>query len=91
MGGHGDDRVRHRLAGNSVYVDRMFLQKFMPELNDFLHYRIINVSTVKELCMRWDPDLCNALPKKENHHRALEDIRESVYELKFYKTHFFKN
>lgn len=79
------------LAGNSVYMDRMFLQKFMPELNDFLHYHIIDVSTIKELCMRWNPALYKLSPKKKYNHRALPDIKESVNELKFYKSNFFKD
>ncbi|XP_018577470.1 oligoribonuclease, mitochondrial-like [Anoplophora glabripennis] len=79
------------LAGNSVYMDRMFLKKFMPRLNEYLHYRIIDVSTIKEVCRRWNPALYKQLPKKEYSHRALQDIKESVEELRFYKTNFFKS
>lgn len=78
------------IAGNSVYMDRLFLGKFMPSLNDYLHYRIIDVSTVKELCKRWNPDLFKEQPEKQYTHRALLDIKESVEELKFYKEKFFK-
>lgn len=78
------------LAGNSVYIDRLFLRKFMPTLDEFLHYRIIDVSTVKELCRRWNSDLFKEQPKKEYSHRALADIKESVEELKFFKENFFK-
>ncbi|KAJ8955782.1 hypothetical protein NQ314_006849 [Rhamnusium bicolor] len=78
------------IAGNSVYVDRMFLKKHMPRLDNFLHYRIIDVSTIKELCRRWNPELYKLVPKKEYNHRALQDIKESVDELKFYKSNFFK-
>lgn len=78
------------LAGNSVYMDRLFLNKFMPTLNNYLHYRIIDVSTIKEICKRWNTDLYKKVPKKEFSHRALNDIKESVAELKFYKENFFK-
>ncbi|XP_023014858.2 oligoribonuclease [Leptinotarsa decemlineata] len=78
------------LAGNSVYMDRMFLMKYMPRVHDYLHYRIIDVSAVKEMCRRWNPKLYSLVPKKEYSHRALMDIRESVEELKFYKDNFFK-
>ncbi|KAF7284236.1 hypothetical protein GWI33_022387 [Rhynchophorus ferrugineus] len=78
------------LAGNSVYMDRMFLMKHMPKVNDYLHYRIIDVSSIKVLCQRWNPEVSKNLPKKEFQHRALQDIRESVNELKYYKQFFFK-
>ncbi|MEX2327342.1 MAG: oligoribonuclease, partial [Pseudomonadales bacterium] len=76
------------LCGNSVGQDRRFLVKYMPTLETFLHYRNLDVSTVKELCVRWRPDLAAAVRKK-NVHRALEDIRESIDELRFYRDHFF--
>ncbi|KAG5891956.1 hypothetical protein JTB14_002228 [Gonioctena quinquepunctata] len=78
------------LAGNSVYMDRMFLLKNMPKIHNYLHYRIIDVSTVKEMCRRWNPNLYSIVPKKEYTHRALLDIKESVDELRFYKNNFFK-
>lgn len=78
------------LAGNSVYVDRTFLKKYMPSIDEFLHYRIIDVSTVKELCKRWDLDGYNEAPKKKFVHRALDDIIESIGELKYYKSFMFK-
>lgn len=78
------------LAGNSVYMDRLFLAKFMPMLNSYLHYRIIDVSTVKELCRRWNPDVYKELPIKQYSHRALSDIKESIEELQFFKERFFK-
>ncbi|RZB39463.1 oligoribonuclease [Asbolus verrucosus] len=78
------------LAGNSVYMDRLFLRKYMPRLDEYLHYRIIDVSTIKELCRRWNPNLYRDIPKKEFSHRALADIRESIDELKYYKNTFFK-
>lgn len=77
------------LAGNSVYMDRLFLRKFMPKVDSYLHYRIIDVSTVKEICRRWNPKLYKKAPKKTFSHRALDDIKESINELKFYKEHFF--
>lgn len=76
------------LCGNSVGQDRRFLVKYMPELETFLHYRNLDVSTVKELCVRWRPDLAGGV-KKKNAHRALDDIRESIDELRFYRDNFF--
>ncbi|XP_044260031.1 probable oligoribonuclease [Tribolium madens] len=78
------------LAGNSVYMDRLFLRKYMPRLHEYLHYRIIDVSTIKELCRRWNPDVYKEAPKKTFSHRALSDIKESIEELKYYKSSFFK-
>nr|CAH7747303.1 unnamed protein product [Callosobruchus chinensis] len=78
------------LAGNSVYMDRLFLRKYMPKVDNYLHYRIIDVSTVKELCRRWNPEVYKNAPKKEFSHRALQDIKESVQELKFYRDNFCK-
>ncbi|CEM03513.1 unnamed protein product [Vitrella brassicaformis CCMP3155] len=74
-------------AGNSVHVDRRFLVKDMPKLERYLHYRIVDVSTVKELCRRWYPAALTP-PLKKGRHRALEDIRESIEELKFYRSTF---
>lgn len=62
----------------------------MPKVDDYLHYRIIDVSTVKELCRRWNHDVYKRAPDKKIAHRALEDIMESVEELKFYKHHFLR-
>lgn len=76
------------LCGNSVYMDRRFLAHYMPMLNEFFHYRLIDVSTVKELASRWHPELKKFA--KESAHRALTDIRESIEELKYYREHFFK-
>ena len=77
------------LAGNSVYMDRMFLNKYMPEFNQYLHYRIIDVSSIKELNFRWFPTNKNSKSKMLNH-RALDDIKESIEELKFYRDTIFK-
>jgi len=78
------------LAGNSVGEDRKFLLKCMPRLAEHLHYRTVDVSTIKELCSRWNPDLKARAPKKKETHRALDDILESIQELKFYKENFFR-
>jgi oligoribonuclease len=73
------------LAGNSIGTDRMFLNRYMPELDQFLHYRNIDVSSIKELSRRWFPNAYFKLPKKASGHRALADILESINELKFYR------
>lgn len=78
------------VAGNSVYMDRLFIKKFMPKVDDYLHYRIIDVSTIKELCRRWNNKVYSQAPKKGFAHRALDDIKESVQELKHYRDNFFK-
>lgn len=77
------------LCGNSVWQDRIFLHKHMPSVLDFLHYRIIDVSSVKELVRRWYPDSQYANYKKKESHRALEDIVESIEELRCYREQFF--
>lgn len=82
------NRGQSPLAGSSVSHDRRFIDKYMPELSAWLHYRTIDVSTVKELVKRWYGDL--ELPTKKNTHRALDDIRESVEELRYYRTHAFR-
>ncbi|SAM06315.1 hypothetical protein [Absidia glauca] len=76
------------LAGNSVHADKRFLEKEMPLIIDYLHYRIIDVSTIKELTKRWYPKAANSLVKK-NMHRAMDDIKESIEELKYYRQHVF--
>jgi len=77
------------LAGNSVHQDRAFLRRYMPRLHDFLHYRNVDVSTVKELVRRWSPDLLGRAPSKTGQHRALDDLHESIRELQFYRSHAF--
>lgn len=77
------------LCGNTVWQDRRFLIRYMPVLDAYLHYRIVDVSTVKELARRWNPQLIDAF-KKKNTHRALDDIHESIAELKLYRERFFK-
>ena len=77
------------LAGNSVGTDRGFLARDMPELESHLHYRIIDVSSIKELARRWYPRIYFASPSKSGGHRALADIRESIEELKYYREVLF--
>jgi oligoribonuclease len=79
------------LCGNSIGTDRRFLAAWMPEVEAFLHYRSIDVSTIKELARRWYPDAYNNAPRKASGHRALEDIKESVEELKYYRATIFKD
>jgi oligoribonuclease len=73
------------LCGNSIGVDRRFLDRALPELDGYLHYRSIDVSSLKELCRRWYPDVYRGRPSKKEAHRALDDIRESVAELRYYR------
>lgn len=78
------------LAGNSIGTDRRFLAKHMPEIENWLHYRCIDVSSVKELVKRWYPGLEHARPGKAGTHRAMDDVRESVAELRFYREKVFR-
>lgn len=78
------------LAGNSVHYDRLFLKRYFPKVDEYLHYRIIDVSTVKELCGRWNKKVYTSAPQKMLKHRALEDIQESINELKHYQQKFFR-
>jgi oligoribonuclease len=77
------------LCGNSIGTDRGFLARDMPELDDHLHYRMVDVSSIKELARRWYPRVYFAAPAKHGGHRALADIRESIEELKFYREAVF--
>ena len=77
------------LCGNSIGTDRRFLAAHLPEVENFLHYRSIDVSSVKELCRRWYPDVLADAPPKKEAHRALEDIRESIAELAYYRSTIF--
>ena len=76
------------LCGNSIHTDRRFIHREMPLLDNFLHYRMVDVTSVKELIERWYPEKPTTPPKK-NSHTALDDIKESLAELKWYKDHFF--
>ncbi len=77
------------LAGNSIGTDRGFIARDMPELDAYLHYRMVDVSSVKELCRRWFPRVFYAKPEKGMAHRALADIRESIRELDYYRRTLF--
>ena len=74
------------LAGNSIGTDRMFLNRQMPALDNYLHYRNVDVSSIKELTRRWYPRVYFQLPKKTGNHRALADIKESIQELRYYRS-----
>ena len=78
------------LCGNSIGTDRRFLAAYLPDIENFLHYRSVDVSTIKELALRWAPAVVDGAPRKETTHRALDDIRESVNELRWYRQHLFK-
>ncbi|MEK6805612.1 MAG: oligoribonuclease [Pseudomonadota bacterium] len=77
------------MAGNSICQDRRFLARWMPSLEKHFHYRNLDVSTVKELCLRWAPEIAKGF-NKESRHLALDDIRDSVEELRYYRQHFLK-
>ena len=77
------------MCGNSIGQDRRFLDKYMPELEDFFHYRNLDVSTLKELAKRWSPEVAAGVLKKGSH-LALDDIKDSIEELKHYREHFIK-
>ncbi len=77
------------LAGNSVSVDRNFIARDMSRLNEYLHYRTIDVSSIKELARRWYPKIYFAAPAKTGNHRALGDIQDSIEELKYYRSNVF--
>ncbi|XP_049872813.1 probable oligoribonuclease [Pectinophora gossypiella] len=79
------------LGGNSVYMDRLFLRKYMPRFDNYLHYRIIDVSTIKELAKRWYSREFSRIPQKKFKHRSIDDILESIEELKYYRENIFKN
>ncbi len=77
------------LAGNSIATDRGFIARDMPQLDAYLHYRMVDVSSIKELCRRWYPRIYFGQPEKGLSHRALADIRESIRELKYYRATAF--
>jgi oligoribonuclease len=79
------------LAGNSIGTDRRFLATLLPDIEDYLHYRSVDVSTIKELCRRWRPEVYKGAPSKKGGHRALQDIRESVGELVYYRSAIFNH
>ena len=83
--GHIPEARKAQLAGSSVYVDRGFIARDMPALDDYLHYRLIDVSSIKELVRRWYPRVYFSSPPKNGNHRALADARESIAELRYYR------
>ena len=88
---HSPEPMKIPLCGNSIRTDRTFLAKYMPDIENWLHYRCVDVSTVKELVKRWNPGLEHARPKSEGiTHRAMDDICNSVAELKFYRDKVFR-
>jgi oligoribonuclease len=86
---HVTDARSVPLCGNSIGTDRRFLSAYLPAIEDYLHYRSVDVSSVKELVKRWYPDLVPRLPRKAGTHRALDDIRSSIEELRFYREAVF--
>ncbi|MFC4785251.1 oligoribonuclease [Nocardioides sp. MAHUQ-72] len=86
---HCPDNSRPPLAGNTVATDRAFLSRDMPQLESFLHYRIVDVSSIKELARRWFPRAYFQAPAKRGNHRALADIQESIEELRYYREAVF--
>src|SRR6266851_3240572 len=87
--GHVPESKKVPLCGNSIATDRSFLARDMPELDAFLHYRMVDVSSIKELARRWFPRAYFASPEKHGGHRALADIRESIQELRYYREAIF--
>lgn len=87
---HIDEPRTVPLCGNSIGTDRRFLAKWLPEIENFLHYRSVDVSSIKELARRWYPDELATVPAKQGSHRAMGDIRESIEELRRYRRLFFK-
>ena len=86
---HIDEARTVPLCGNSIGTARRFLLRWLPEIEEFLHYRSIDVSTIKELARRWHPEVFKSAPDKAGGHRAMDDIRESVAELRHYRAALF--
>ena len=86
---HVPEARRVPLCGNSIGMDRRFLAAYLPEIENHLHYRSVDVSSVKELVRRWYPGLLASRVQKAGSHRALDDIRESIDELRFYRERLF--
>ncbi len=79
------------LCGNSIGMDRRFLAAYLPDIEEFLHYRSVDVSTIKELARRWYPEEFSGYQKQQSAHRAMDDIRQSVNELRYWREHIFRN
>ena len=88
---HVPDAHSAPLCGNSIGMDRRFLAAYLPEIENWLHYRSVDVSTIKELARRWYPEALANVPKKATNHRALDDIRESLVELQFWRSSVFRS
>jgi oligoribonuclease len=86
---HVTEARRVPLCGNSIGMDRRFLAAYLPDIEEYLHYRSVDVSTIKELVKRWYPGLNSTRPRKTGAHRALDDIVESIAELTYYREHVF--
>jgi oligoribonuclease len=86
---HVPATTRPVLAGNSIHQDRRFIRRYMPALDRRLHYRMVDVSTIKEVAKRWYPGIMDVRPAKNESHRALDDVRESIDELRFYRSRIF--
>jgi oligoribonuclease len=86
---HVGAKDRPVLAGNSIHQDRRFIRRYMPKLDVRLHYRMVDVSTIKEIARRWFPQIIAKQPAKKDTHRALDDIRESIDELRYYRANVF--
>jgi oligoribonuclease len=86
---HVPVKERPPLAGNSIHQDRRFIHRYLPKLDARLHYRMVDVSTIKELGKRWYPAIHDKRPQKAEAHRALDDVRESIKELQFYRDAIF--
>lgn len=86
---HVGAKERPVLAGNSIHQDRRFIRRYMAALDSRLHYRMVDVSTIKELARRWYPQQIAKQPPKKDTHRALDDIRDSIDELRFYRASVF--
>ena len=86
---HVGPKDRPVLTGNSIHQDRRFIRRYMPTLDARLHYRMVDVSTIKELARRWYPQIIAKQPQRNDSHRALDDIRESIDELRYYRANVF--
>ena len=89
--GHVPDNRKAPLAGSTIYVDRGFLARDMPALDNHLHYRVIDVSSLKELARRWYPKIYYGSPEKTGNHRAMGDILDSIAELRYYRDKLMDN
>lgn len=87
--GEHTQKKKAPLAGNSIHQDRRFLVRYLPEVEDWFHYRNIDVSTIKELTRRWYPKQYSGRPAKKGNHRAMDDLLESIAELKYYRETVF--